>query len=124
MLPLKLVYLANIFVCSWISYHCLTDPERARTIVFSDAFAASESIRLVGALWAAILVCSVVGLSFPKGMALILFFQLVYKSIWLLSAALPAALAGTAYPRPMATVFLVWVIMTPLAIPWRALFSG
>ena len=124
MIPIKIVYVANIFVCAWISYHCLSAPERAATVVFEDAFRVSESIRLVGALWGAIFVCSVLGLFFPKGMALILLFQLVYKSTWLLVAALPAVWAGTAYPRGMAMVFVVWVLLTPFAIPWRDLLAG
>ena len=124
MIPLKFVYVANILVCAWISFHCLSSPTRAHQVVFEQAFAVSESIRLVGALWGAIFVCSVLGLFFPKGMALILLFQLIYKSTWLLAGALPALLANQPYPKAMTVVFVVWVLMTPLAIPWRDLFAG
>ena len=123
-LLMQLVYAANVFVCAWISSTCLFAPATARTTIFENAVVYSETIRLVGALWGAIFLLSVLGLFFPRQMALVLLFQLIYKSTWLLVVALPAALHGQPYPRGMATTFLVWVVVLPFVIPWRAIFSG
>ncbi|MEO1624137.1 MAG: hypothetical protein AAFV25_03190 [Bacteroidota bacterium] len=65
MMLLKGMYLANILVAGWISISCLFFPERAAHTVFTDAFAYSEAFRLVGALWGAIFLLSILGLIWP-----------------------------------------------------------
>jgi hypothetical protein len=52
---MKIIYIANIIVAGWISITSLFFPRTALTTVFSNALAYSEAIRLVGALWLAIL---------------------------------------------------------------------
>ncbi len=124
MLSLKLIYVANILVAGWISISSLFYPHTAQATVFSNDFAYSEAIRLVGALWGAIFILSVLGLFYPMQMSLVLLFQLIYKSSWLIFAALPALLNQQAYPRGMAVFFLVWVLVLPWVIPWRSIFQG
>lgn len=87
MLSLKLIYVANILVAGWISISSLFYPHTAQATVFSNDFAYSEAIRLVGALWGAIFILSVLGLFYPMQMSLVLLFQLIYKSSWLIFAA-------------------------------------
>lgn len=123
LLFLKVVYLANCVVAGWISITSLFFPKTAHATVFSHAFAYSEAIRLVGALWGAIFLLSVVGLFFPRSMSLVLLFQLLYKTLWLLVVALPALLNNQPYPKGMAVFFLVWVMILPFVIPWSALFG-
>lgn len=123
-MALKLIYIANIFLAGWISITSLFFPKSAHTSVFTQGFAYSEAIRLVGALWAAIFVLSVLGLFFPYRMSPVLLFQLIYKSLWLLVAALPAALRQEPYPKYMAGFFILWVLVLPLVIPWNALFKS
>ena len=122
MIPIKLIYLANVLVAGWISITSLFYPKLAQQTVFTNAFAYSEAIRLVGALWGAIFILSLLGLFFPQKMSLVLFFQLIYKSSWLLFAALPAIINKAPYPKSMALFFLVWVLVLPFAIPWKQLF--
>ena len=98
-MAIKIVYLANILVAGWISITSLFYPKVAQSAVFSGAFAYSEAIRLVGALWGAIFILSVLGLFFPQSMSLVLVFQLIYKSSWLLFAALPATINNQPYPK-------------------------
>lgn len=124
MLPLKIIYIANIVVTGLISYSCLFTPQAAVDNVFSGTITYSEVIKLVGALWGAIFVLSILGLFFPQPMSLVLLFQLIYKSSWLLIVALPAFAAGKDFPGPMAMVFLIWVLVLPFFIPWKNLFSG
>lgn len=122
-MSLKFMYLANILVAGWISISSLFFPKTAQITVFGGAFAYSESIRLVGALWGGIFLLSIMGLFFPKPMSVILLFQLVYKSSWLLFAALPAILKQEPYPKAMAIFFVVWVVILPFAIPWERMAS-
>ena len=123
MIFLKIVYVANILVAGWISLTSLFNPHRAVWSVFENNFAYSESIRLVGALWFAIFILSILGLFFPRQMALVLLFQFIYKSSWLIFAALPALLHDQPYPRGMATFFILWIMVLPFVIPWKELFS-
>lgn len=123
MIALKIVYIANIIVAGWISITSLFFPKTAQLTVFSNAFAYSEAIRLVGALWGAIFLLSVLGLFFPQKMQIVLVFQLIYKSSWLLFAALPALLLHQPFPKGMALFFIVWVISLPFVIEWKWLFD-
>lgn len=120
---LKVVYAANILVAGWISVTCLFFPRTAVATIFEHAFTYSEAIRLVGVLWWAIFLLSVLGLFFPEKMSLVLLFQLIYKSSWLLFVAMPAAAQQQPYPKGMTAFFVVWVLVLPFAIPWKALFQ-
>jgi hypothetical protein len=120
---MKLMYLANILVAGWISISSLFFPKTAQITVFSNDFDYSESFRLVGALWFAIFILSVLGLFSPQKMQLVFVFQLIYKSSWLLFAALPALLNHQLYPKGMAVVFVAWVIILPFVIDWKWLFE-
>lgn len=122
MIAMKIVYLANVVVAGWISITSLFTPKTAQHTIFEDTFEYSEAIRLVGALWWAIFILSILGLFFPKPMSLVLVFQLIYKSSWLLFACLPAVLNHHAYPKGMAVFFILWVLVLPFVIPWRFLF--
>jgi len=79
MIAIKLMYIANIIVAGWISITSLFFPKTAVQTVFTNAFQYSEAIRLVGALWFAIFVLSIIGLFYPKQMSLVFVFQLIYK---------------------------------------------
>jgi hypothetical protein len=120
---MKFIYIANIVVAGWISISSLFFPRMAHRTVFQGAFAYSESIRLVGALWGAIFLLSVLGLFLPRQMSLVLLFQLIYKSSWLLFVALPAIVNNQPYPKGMAMFFVVWVLILPCVIPWQTLFG-
>lgn len=117
------MYIGNVLVAGWISISCLFFPEKAQVTVFEGNFAYSEAIRLVGALWGAIFILSGLGIFFPEKMRWIFLFQLIYKSSWLLFAALPALRNGEAFPRGMATFFVVWVAILPFVVPWKEFFS-
>lgn len=123
MIAQKIIYSANIIVAGWISITSLFYPKISQVAIFSNTVAYSEIIRLVGALWGAIFILSVVGLWFPQKMQLVLVFQLLYKSSWLLFAALPAILNKQPYPQGMAIFFLIWVAVLPFVINWRFILS-
>ncbi|MDW3195573.1 MAG: hypothetical protein R8G66_24570 [Cytophagales bacterium] len=123
MVPLKLMYAANILVAGWISITSLFNPTIAQKTVFSGSVAYSETIRLVGALWGAIFILSILGMAYPKQMSLILLFQLIYKASWLIFVAIPAIQQEQPYPKEMALFFLIWVVILPFVIPWAHIFQ-
>lgn len=120
MLSLKLVYIANIVVAGWISITSLFFPKTALATIFSNAYQPTDLVRLVGALWFGIAVLSVLGLFRPMTFSPVLLLQLIYKGSWLLVVALPAVRNGTPFPSGMAAFFLVWVLVLPWVIPWKA----
>jgi hypothetical protein len=120
---IKLMYAANIIVAGWISISSLFFPKTAQMTVFENQFAYSEAIRLVGALWGAIFIFSILGLFFPQKMQLVFLFQLIYKSSWLIFAALPAIINKQPYPKGMAITFLIWVVVLPFVIDWKWIFQ-
>jgi hypothetical protein len=120
---IKLMYIANIIVAGWISINSLFFPKTAQITVFENQFAYSEAIRLVGALWGAIFILSFLGLFFPQKMQLVFLFQLIYKSSWLIFAALPAIIHKQPYPKGMAITFLIWVVILPFVIDWKWIFQ-
>lgn len=119
---IKLMYITNIIVAGWISVQSLFYPRSAWTCIFEENVAFSCTIQLVGALWFAIFILSIIGLWFPTEMGLVLVFQLIYKSLWLLAVAVPALKMGVPFPKGMACFFLIWVIILPWIIPWKELF--
>ncbi|MEW7289305.1 hypothetical protein [Aquimarina sp. 2304DJ70-9] len=123
MIGLKIVYLVNILVAGWISITSLFFPRKAALTVFSNAYQYSEVIRLVGSLWGAIFILSILGLFYPKKMALVLVFQLIYKGSWLLFVALPALVHKKSYPDGMAMFFVIWCVALPFVIPWKEIFG-
>ena len=118
---IRLTYLANVLVAGSIGISCLFFPGVAARTVFQQAYPPSDTMRLVGCLWLAIALLSGLGWWRPVPWAAVLVLQLVYKSTWLLVVAGPAIRAGRAYPCGMAVFFLVWVMVLPFVIPWRAL---
>ena len=117
------MYIANIIVAGWVGISCLFFPKYAEHAVFTNAFHYSEAFRIIGALWSAIFLLSVVGLFYPKQMSLVLVLQLIYKSSWLFVAAVPAIIHHQPYPKSMALFFLIWVLILPFVIPWKAIMS-
>ena len=118
---LNTVYLLNVIVTAWISFTCLFAPQKAKTIIFENAFEYSEAYRLIGCLWFAIFVISILGLWYPESMALILLFQFIYKSTWLLQSLISKS-GQNKKPISMNTFFVIWVVFLPFVIPWKNLF--
>lgn len=116
---MKFIYIANILVAGWISISSLFFPRYATATVFSGAYPQSEIMRLVGCLWLAIAVLSLLGLWKPILFSPILLVQLIYKATWLLVVALPAIHQQQKYPKGMALFFLIWVVILPFFIPWK-----
>jgi hypothetical protein len=123
MASLRLAYAFNLLVLLPIAVPTLlrlypTDQGR---------FAESAGWRvLVGALWTAILVLSILGLYAPLRYSPVLVLQLIYKTLWILVFALPRVVNGCAHSVPwgIAGTFIIIVLVWPFIIPWGYLFSS
>jgi hypothetical protein len=76
-------------------------------------------ISMLGALS----VLAALGLRYPLAMLPILFFEMAWKSIWLLSVALPAWSSGQMDAGTTETAFeCLIVVVFPFLMPWRYVF--
>src|SRR5918999_4875797 len=63
---------------------------------------------------------AVLGIRYPLKMLPLLFFEFVWKAIWLLAFGLPLVLAGQLGPETTETLtgVLMGVVLVPLVTPW------
>jgi hypothetical protein len=122
-LALYVVYISNIIVAGYIGILSLFSPQKATVSIFSNTYQSTEIIRLVGCLWLAIAILSVLGLWKPITFSPVLLLQVIYKGCWLLVVALPAIQDSKPYPAGMAIFFMIWVLLLPFVIPWAAWYN-
>jgi hypothetical protein len=118
----QVLFWANILILVPIGLGTLLKP----SVTDQGAFAESAGWRtLVGSLWLAILAGSVLGTIWPSSFLWLLAFQVVYKSIWLATYALPRLLAGRhrEVPAGIAGSFAVIVLVWPWVLPWRQMVA-
>ena len=85
MKPLLLPYIFNILVLVPIGSLTLLGGEKGGQLACQGKFSESEGFRtILGSLWMAILIGSVLGLFFPATMSPLLLIQVIYKTLWLL----------------------------------------
>ncbi len=126
MTPLLLPYIFNIVVLIPIGLLTLLGGEKGGQLASQNKFPESEGFRtILGSLWTAILIGSVVGLFFPITMSALLLIQVIYKTLWLLVYAMPRMLnqRSNEVPWGIASTFLVIVVSYPWVIPWGQLFG-
>jgi hypothetical protein len=126
MTPLLLPYIFNIIVLIPIGLLTLLGGEKGGQLACQSKFPESEGFRtILGSLWTAILIGSVLGLFFPRTMSALLLIQVIYKTIWLLVYAMPRMLKqrGNEVPWGISLTFLVIIVSYPWVIPWEQLFG-
>ena len=123
---LHLPYIFNIIVLIPIGLLTLVGGEKGGQLACQNKFPESEGFRtILGSLWTAILIGSVLGLFFPITMSALLLIQVIYKTLWLLVYAMPRLLKqrSNEVPWGIALTFLVIVVSYPWVIPWGQLFG-
>ena len=123
---LFLPYIFNILVLIPIGLLTLLGGERGGQLACQKKFPESEGFRtILGSLWTAILLGSILGLVFPVQMSSLLLVQVIYKSLWLLVFVKPRLSKEkfNEVPSGIALVFLVIVLSYPWVIPWWQLFG-
>lgn len=124
---LYVTYAFNILVLVPIASLTLLGGARGGQLACQGKFPESEGFRtILGSLWMAILMGSVVGLFFPVTMAPLLLIQVIYKTLWLLVFVLPrlGRRRQGEIPWGIALTFLVIVGSYPWVIPWEQLFGS
>ena len=124
--PVLFPCIFNIIVLIPVGLLTLLGGERGGQLACQNKFPESEGFRtILGSLWTAILIGSVLGLFFPATMSALLLIQVIYKSLWLLVFVMPRLLKGklNEVPSGIALVFLVIVLSYPWVIPWGQLFG-
>jgi hypothetical protein len=124
--PLLLPYVFNILVLVPIGLLTLLGGEWGGRIASQGKFPESAGFRtILGSLWTAILIGSVLGLFYPVTMSPLLLIQVIYKALWLLVFVLPRLVAGRSgeVPWGISLTFLVIVVSYPWVIPWQDLFT-
>ena len=126
MKPLLLPFIFNIIVLVPIGLLTLLGGKRGGQLACQGKFPESEGFRtILGSLWTAILLGSILGLFYPVPMSPLLLIQVIYKSLWLLVFVMPRLLKGNVseVPSGIALVFLVIVLTYLWVIPWGPLFA-
>ena len=124
--PLLFPYIFNILVLIPVGLLTLLGGERGGQLACQNKFPESEGFRtILGSLWTAILLGSILGLIFPVQMSPLLLVQVIYKSLWLLVFVLPLSLKGRSSEVPwgIAVTFLGIVVSYLWVIPWGQLFG-
>jgi len=119
-------YIFNILVLIPVGLLTLLGGERGGQLACQKKFPESEGFRtILGSLWTAILLGSILGLVFPVQMSSLLLIQVIYKSLWLLVFVKPRLSKEkfNEVPSGIALVFLVIVLSYPWVIPWWQLFG-
>ena len=119
-------YIFNILVLIPVGLLTLLGGERGGQLACQKKVPESEGFRtILGSLWTAILLGSILGLVFPVQMSSLLLIQVVYKSLWLLVFVKPRLSKEkiNEVPSGIALVFLVIVLSYPWVIPWWQLFG-
>ena len=125
--PLILPYVFNILVLVPVGPTTLLGGAAGCRLVFEGKFADSPGIRtILGSLWTAILIGSVLGLFAPASMAPLLMIQVIYKATWLAVFVAPhlAGGRGVEVPWGVAGIFVVIVLAYPWVIPWARILAG
>lgn len=127
MTPLILPYIFNIIVLIPIGLLTLLGGEKGGRLASQDKFQESEGYRtILGSLWTAILIASVLGLFFPITMSALLLIQVIYKTLWLLVYVIPRMYSSHKQEIPLgiASTFLIIIMSYPWVIPWEYLFGS
>jgi hypothetical protein len=122
---LRIAYAANIAILVPVAAVTIFSRDASMTI-FEEKFTDSTELRvLVGCLRAAILVCSIVGLAYPRAMIGILLLQVVYKGLFLALVLGPLMLRDgiSAVPWGLTISFVGITLVWPFLI-WRDQFGS
>lgn len=81
---------------------------------------------VVRSLLGAVSLLAVLGIRYPLKMLPLLFFELVWKSIWILAFGLPLWSAHRLDPDTQETLnaCLMGIVLVPLVMPWRYVLAS
>lgn len=113
---LRLVYLLNFIGLGSMAWPYVLNPPAPMGLVEGAAYS----------FWAAFALLTGLGLRYPLQMLPLLFIQLTYKIIWLLTVALPIWSAGhwDAQASGLLRAFTIPVVIDLIVIPWAYVYAN
>ncbi len=121
---MRFMYLYTILVAGCLGLGIVIMPERIRAML---GWPGGDPIALgvMGSVYVAFGVLSVLGLRDPLKFAPVLLLQLCYKSVWFVGVVLPLLLRGRLpdYGLVTAAVFATYIVGDLIAIPFPYLFA-
>lgn len=120
---LKAMYMITIFIAGAFGLGIVLAPEliKARLHTTCDVI----PYGMLGAVWLAMGIVAIFGLRDPLKFVPLLLVQLIYKSVWVASIAIPMWMAGTFATKDTVTAALFGLVIVGdlIAIPFRYLFA-
>lgn len=123
---LLLPYILNIIMLLPVGLTELLGGPGAHQRLFQGKYPDSPGIRtLLGSLWTALLIGSIIGLFYPVSMSPLLLIQVIYKTLWWLVFVLPRISSGRSQEVhwPIAGLFIFIICTYPWLIPWAHIFT-
>lgn len=120
---LKAMYITTVIIAGGFGIRILFLPQKSARLLGISCSSATYGI--VGSVYLAFGILSILGLRQPLKYVPILLLQFTYKCIWLIGVALPLMIQNK-FPEEeilTAIIFLVIVLADLIAIPFRYLFS-
>ena len=121
---LKIMYFYTLFGAGGLGFGMLFFPGAVRSVF---GFPVQDPIvfKLYGSFLLASGLIAILALRSPLKFVPLLFLQLIYKPIWLATAAIPLFLKGQFpfYVVLISVVFVTYIIGNLIAIPFHSLFS-
>ena len=120
---LKIMYVLTIIVAGGLGLGTIFAP--GATTKFLSVSCSPATYGIVGSVYLAFGLLSILGLRAPLKFAPILLLQLLYKVIWLIGVALPLLVRGRFPAEEIMTViiFVIVVIGDLIAIPFPYMFD-
>jgi len=120
MVWLRVAYVLNILILIPVCASLFVCPEGKPPAAMEGKFTDSVGLRmLLFSLWSTVLLGSVCGLLYPFSLRGLLVFQVVYKSIFLVSFVRPRLSAWSSLPAGLISSFVMIVLLYPLLL-WRS----
>jgi hypothetical protein len=123
---LLLAYVFNIVILVPVGLMSLLGGPEGQRRLFQGKYPESAGIRtILGSLWTALLIGSVIGLFYPVSMSPLLLIQVIYKTLWWLVFVVPRLASGRSREVHWgsAGIFLFMLLAYPWVIPWSNIFA-
>jgi len=121
---LKGMYIYTIVVAGFLGVGIIVMPEMIKT-KFPWPVEEPTAFGIVGSVYVAFGLLSILGLRSPLKFVPVLLMQLFYKSVWCIGVLVPLLVTGNfpSYAIPMVIIFVTYIIGDLIAIPFSYIFA-
>ena len=121
---LKGMYIYTIAVAGFLGVGIIVIPEMIKT-KFPWPVEEPTAFGIVGSVYVAFGLLSILGLRSPLKYLPVLLMQLCYKSVWFIGVLIPLLVTAhfPSYATPMVIIFVTYIIGDLIAIPFSYVFA-